>query len=167
MPGDGLTHGPPATKNAGGSDHRLSRIDPAFPAQWCYGLYAPSPVSDRCPGLIATVVERNTCFAQLDPSVGRSGPRDFAVRVSHARPACHPRPSHPRPTVRDDRPKRPSSSRQDARNAAGDLPDGASGIFATGRRDGRNGRGRCRSNARWPLARSALDQSAQFEVRTR
>ena len=26
MPGDGLTHGPPATKNAGGSHHRFSRI---------------------------------------------------------------------------------------------------------------------------------------------
>ena len=27
MPGDGLTHGPPATKNAGGSHHRISRIN--------------------------------------------------------------------------------------------------------------------------------------------
>ena len=27
MPGDGLTHGPPATKNAGGSHHRFSRIN--------------------------------------------------------------------------------------------------------------------------------------------
>ena len=25
MPGAGRTHGPPATKNAGGSDHRLSQ----------------------------------------------------------------------------------------------------------------------------------------------
>jgi hypothetical protein len=30
--------------------------------------------------LIATIVERNACFAQLDPSVGRSGPHAFAVR---------------------------------------------------------------------------------------
>jgi hypothetical protein len=34
MPGDGLTHGPPATKKAGGSHHRCSRINPAFPARW-------------------------------------------------------------------------------------------------------------------------------------
>jgi hypothetical protein len=27
MPGDGLTHGPPATKKAGGSHHRLGRIN--------------------------------------------------------------------------------------------------------------------------------------------
>jgi hypothetical protein len=27
MPGDGLTHGPPATKKAGGSHHRFSRIN--------------------------------------------------------------------------------------------------------------------------------------------
>ena len=27
MPGDGLTHGPPATKKAGGSHHRISRIN--------------------------------------------------------------------------------------------------------------------------------------------
>src|SRR5713101_2976012 len=27
MPGDGLTHGPPATKKAGGSHHRLSQIN--------------------------------------------------------------------------------------------------------------------------------------------
>jgi hypothetical protein len=37
-----------------------------------------------------------------------------------------PRPSHPRPTVRDDRPKRPSSSRRDARDGVCDLPDEAS-----------------------------------------
>ena len=27
MPGDGLTHGPPATKNAGGSHHRFGRYN--------------------------------------------------------------------------------------------------------------------------------------------
>jgi len=27
MPGDGLTHGPPATKKAGGSHHRFSQIN--------------------------------------------------------------------------------------------------------------------------------------------
>jgi hypothetical protein len=40
---------------------------------------------------------------QLDLSVGRPGPYDFAVRASHVRLTCHPRPSHPRLTCRDDR----------------------------------------------------------------
>jgi len=78
----------------------------------------------RCPGLIATVA--GGIIRQLDPSVGRSGPRDFAVRLRRVRLTRHKRPSHPRPTVRDDRPKRPSSSRRDARECRGDLPDGAS-----------------------------------------
>ncbi len=55
MPGDGLTHGPPATKNAGGSHHRLSRINRHSLRNGFNGLYALSPVSGRCPGLIATV----------------------------------------------------------------------------------------------------------------
>jgi hypothetical protein len=40
---------------------------------------------------------------QLDLSVGRPGPYDFAVRASHVRLTCPPRPSHPRLTCRDDR----------------------------------------------------------------
>src|SRR4051812_32938590 len=43
MPGEGLTHGPPAKKNAGGRYHRSSR-QPAFPARWSSRLYAISPV---------------------------------------------------------------------------------------------------------------------------
>jgi len=58
--------------------------------------------------------------AKLDASVEASGPRDFAVRISavrpraprvaHGKPPCDPdcaptlpRPSHPKPNVRDDR----------------------------------------------------------------
>src|SRR5947208_8168276 len=52
MPDAGRTHGPPATKNAGGSHHRFSRSSPAFPARWCYGfLRALAGV----PGLLASV----------------------------------------------------------------------------------------------------------------
>src|ERR1700732_2495188 len=40
---------------------------------------------------------------ELDASVGASGPHDFAVRISAARLASLPRPSHPAPNVRDDR----------------------------------------------------------------
>jgi hypothetical protein len=76
MPGAGCTHGPPATKKSRRQSPQVSQINPAFPAQWLYGLYAFSPVHRACwppspwnhhPG--------------LDPSVGRSGPRDFAVRL--------------------------------------------------------------------------------------
>ena len=49
------------------------------------------------PGSLVTVVGRNTCFAQLDTSVGVPGPRDFAVRAGFARPAKPARPSHPAP----------------------------------------------------------------------
>ena len=42
-------------------------------------------------------------IARLDPSVGRSGPHDFAVRIGRARLAQQLRPSHPASNVRDDR----------------------------------------------------------------
>jgi hypothetical protein len=44
MPGDGLTHGPPATKNAGGSTTG-SAGSTGIPCAMGYVLYAPSPVS--------------------------------------------------------------------------------------------------------------------------
>src|SRR5882757_9795831 len=71
------------------------------------------------PGRALRLREFSACF-------GAPEPHDFAVRLSHVRPTCPPRPPHPRPTVRDDRPKRPSSSRRDAREHGFDLPDGAS-----------------------------------------
>jgi hypothetical protein len=87
-------------KNAHGFD-RYSRDIPAFPAQWCYGLYVLSPVSGvcchrRCAGLTT----------RLDTTVAAPGPHDFAVRCrvfvrcKHLTPQ---RPSHPAPTYRDDR----------------------------------------------------------------
>jgi hypothetical protein len=48
------------------------------------------------PGLIASVTRE--IVHGLDPSVGRSGPRDFAVRVDAARLPAPTRPSHPAPT---------------------------------------------------------------------
>jgi hypothetical protein len=58
-------------------------------------LIARSP---RCPGFDS---HRHPAkrLAELDPSVGGSGPHAFAVRARHARPACHPRPSHPAPRM--------------------------------------------------------------------
>jgi len=126
MPGEGLTHGPPATKKAGGSHHRISQIirhslrdglraytwSPRGPA-----FLPPSPASlSRC---------------KLGLSTGRPGPHDFTVRVEivrrrDQRSRCNPtRPSHPGPTFRDDR-EAPLWSGPDARKCELDLPDGAS-----------------------------------------
>ena len=113
-------------KNAGGSHQGFSRIN-RHSLRNGLRLIRDLP---GVPGLIATVA--HGIDHGLDSSVGESGPHDFAVRVRHVRPTCHPRPSHPRPTCRDDRPKRPSSSRRDAREHRCDLPDGAS-VNACGR----------------------------------
>ena len=50
-----------------------------IPCAMVYGLCRALP---GVRALIATVVERNTCFAQLDLSVGRPGPHGFAVRIA-------------------------------------------------------------------------------------
>jgi hypothetical protein len=77
MPGDGLTHGPPATKKAGGSRHRISRINRHSLHD---GFTAYSALSSetglsclRPPGLLTPGV---------DASVAASGPHAFAVRAS-------------------------------------------------------------------------------------
>ena len=76
--------------------------------------------------MVATVAsETREHHRRLSACFGAPEPHDFAVRVSHVRPTCPPRPPHPRLTVRDDRPKRPSSSRRDAREHGFDLPDEA------------------------------------------
>ena len=47
---------------------------------------------------------RPNCVGRLDVGVETSGPHDFAVRSMRALVSCAPpRPSHPRPCVRDDR----------------------------------------------------------------
>src|SRR3954452_16339542 len=56
--------------------YRFSGGNPAFPAQWFYGLYALSQVT----GLVCHLRARND-FRELDASVGASGPHDFAVRI--------------------------------------------------------------------------------------
>src|SRR6185437_1264311 len=61
-----------------------------IPCAMVYGLYALSPVS----GLVSHR-HRRIIFRRLDPSVGRSGPRDFAVRIRAFRQRARTRPSHP------------------------------------------------------------------------
>jgi hypothetical protein len=60
------------------------------------------PRSPRCTGLCSHR-RPQLIICELDPSVGRSGPHGFAIRIGFARPATPTRPSHPAPNVRDDR----------------------------------------------------------------
>jgi hypothetical protein len=71
---------------------------PAFPAQWFYGLYVISSVTGlSCHRHFAINA------ARLSASVGAPGPHDFAVRVSLRSSCAAQRPSHPALHVRDDR----------------------------------------------------------------
>ena len=80
MPGEGLTHGPPATRKAGGSHHRISRIN-RHSLRDGLRLIRDLP---GVPGFLAAVALR-IIAARLDPSVGGSGPHDFAVRIGRVR----------------------------------------------------------------------------------
>ena len=93
MPGHGLTHGPPATRKAGGSHHRFSRINRhslrdglrlirALPGET--GLCCRRPCDAGSVVTFATMrkrIARGTC-------IGAPGPHDFAVRAGHVRLAC-------------------------------------------------------------------------------
>src|SRR6202000_3370849 len=73
MPGEQRTHSLACNKKRTRVRTTGTPNDTAFPAQW-FTAYTRSP---RCPGLIATVVKQNTCFAQLELRVGRAGPTDL------------------------------------------------------------------------------------------
>jgi|SRR5690242_4286169 hypothetical protein len=78
---------------------QVRRNNPAFPARWFSGLYVLSPVNRAL-----LPPSPAGCFAcELDPSIGRSGPHDFAVRTGITRQLMPTRPSHPAPNARDDR----------------------------------------------------------------
>jgi hypothetical protein len=78
-PGAGRTHGPPATKKAGGSYHRLGRTT-GLPCAMALTLI---PCSPRGPGCFAPVA-RNALGAtcELDLSVGRPRPHGFAYATA-------------------------------------------------------------------------------------
>jgi hypothetical protein len=103
------------------SNHRAAE-QPAFPAQWCYGLYALSPVSGLDSHRRSRLVTRSLISASGDQDHATS-PSASAAFVSRSNRGHR----IPAPRISDDRPKRPSSSRRDARESRGDLPDGASG----------------------------------------
>ena len=80
------------------SNHRAAE-QPALPAQWCYGLYVISSVRRAVwPPSSSRNVTR-----ELDPSVGGSGPHDFAVRSRRTRLMCRLTSIASRANVRDDR----------------------------------------------------------------
>ncbi len=75
MPGAGCTHGPRATKKHA-AEPQVQPEQPAFPAQWFYGLYVISPVTGlSCHRRFAII------RLKLSASLGAPGPHDFAVRV--------------------------------------------------------------------------------------
>src|SRR6202023_314095 len=78
--------------------YRFSGGNPAFPAQWFYGLFRALP-GDRA---FLPPSPAKVAFRELDASVGASGPHVFAVRFSavrYRRICVHRIP----PRVRDDR----------------------------------------------------------------
>ncbi len=79
MPGDGLTHGPPATKNRRQSPG-VKPDHPTFPAQWFYSLFRALL---GVPGLIASVARE--IVHELVPSVGGTGPHGLTVRLERIR----------------------------------------------------------------------------------
>ena len=89
---------PACNKKSRRQSPQVQPKQPAFPARW-FMAYTSSP---RCPGLLATVICR-IIADKLDPSVGGSGPHDFAIRIGIARRTMPQRPSRPAPDVRDDR----------------------------------------------------------------
>src|SRR5260221_4776949 len=111
------------------SHHRYTGVDPAFPAQWFYGLLRDLPGDQACltpsPALL---------LADLTPASGRQNhtTSPYAstsfVRLAFARALTLPRPSHPAPNVRDDR-EAPLLWARDGGSPSADLPDGKSGIF--------------------------------------
>jgi hypothetical protein len=82
---------------------------PEKPGLPCAMVLTVSFVLSLVTGLVCHHRKRNAqALSPLDASVGASGPHDFAVRKSAARPrkdlrASLPRPPHPIPHVRDDR----------------------------------------------------------------
>jgi hypothetical protein len=97
MPGDGLTHGPPAKKKQAAVTTGQAGST-GIPCAMVLRLIRALP---GVPGLIATVALRDR-RERLDLSVGRPGPHDFAVRRLAARLAVRQRPSHLAPNVRGD-----------------------------------------------------------------
>jgi hypothetical protein len=108
MPGDGLAHGPPADKKAGGSHHRSSQIIRHSLRDGFNGFLRALP-GDRA-FLPPSPAARNR---KLGLSVGRPGPHDFVVRACHVRLTCQLASTASRPAFVTTRP--PLVPRRDGR----------------------------------------------------
>jgi hypothetical protein len=93
MPGEGLTHGPTAKQNAGGSHHWFSQIIRHSVRDGFNGVLRALP-GDRAflPPSPASFVT-----LRVSLSVRRPGPHDFSIRdvISRPRKGCALTPSHP------------------------------------------------------------------------
>jgi hypothetical protein len=119
MPDARCTRGRLCSKKAQASATRGTPHQPAFPAQWCYGLYALSPGTGlSCP--------RHSWFVStnLTPASGRQdhaiSPSAIASFVAQKLRPTPPRPSHPASNVRDDR-EAPLMWERDGENCKFDL----------------------------------------------
>ncbi len=89
-------HGPRATKSTR-QNHRLSRDHPAFPARWCYDLYAIFP-GNGCLAPVAGDSSPPTWHQHRDARTTRLHRRTGIVRPreqAHAAPQCAHRIPHP------------------------------------------------------------------------
>jgi len=80
MPGEGLTHGPPAERKAGGSHHRISQIIR-------HSLRVGLRLIRGLPGDRLVCPRRDNALSRiaLGTSTGMPGPHDFTVRVRRDR----------------------------------------------------------------------------------
>ena len=94
MPGDDLTHGPPATKKQAAVTTG-SAGSTGIPRAMVLRLISRSP---RGPGSFAPVIPEKRASQELSASVGAPGPHGLAVRARVSRLLPHPRPPHPAST---------------------------------------------------------------------
>src|SRR6266436_4646481 len=76
------------------SHHGHTGVNPAFPAQWFYGLLRALPGDQLCCHRCLRIWYVKTRLglrtsARLDASIGASEPHDFTVREKRLSSACH------------------------------------------------------------------------------
>src|SRR3954453_8166618 len=98
MPGEGLTHGPPAEKNAGGRYHRWCR-SAGIPCAMAYALCVLSPgIGCLAPVTGGSSSSPPAWHQRRDARTIRFRRAPRAVRPHDVKPCCDPkRPPHPTP----------------------------------------------------------------------
>jgi hypothetical protein len=133
MPDARCTRSRLCSKKAQASATTGTPHQPAFPAQWCYGLYVISPVTGLCCHRRPWFVSTN-----LAPASGRQdhtiSPSAIASVVAQKLRLTLPRPSHPASNVRDDR-EAPLMWQRDGDHFRFDLGFSRSDLFLLRRLD--------------------------------